>query len=29
MLKGMNKNAERLEQKQKEPQLNIVKRASS
>ena len=29
MLKGMNDNAERLEQKQKEPQLNIVKRASS
>jgi integrase len=29
MLKGMNENAERLEQKQKKPQLNIVKRASS
>ena len=29
MLKGMNENAERLEQKQKEPQLNLVKRASS
>jgi hypothetical protein len=29
MLKGMNENTERLEQKQKEPQLNIVKRVSS